>query len=116
MKKLAVFLALVLFISVPLNVQAVEPRLIWEGPTLTFSGTTAECELTIDADRVSDYMVVTLKLFQGNNLVKQWSKAGSISVTVSGTCTVTKGVTYTLTGEVMINGTSRPTLSVTKTC
>lgn len=116
MKKISLLLALILVISIPLQAYAVESRDVWNGPNLSFSGTTAECSLKIYGDYSSDYIVVTLKLFQGNNLVKQWSKGGSGVVSISETWPVTKGLTYTLTGEVMINGTYVPTHSDTGTC
>lgn len=116
MRKLSFLLALILVLSVPIQVFAAESRDFWVGPNLTFSGTTANCSVSFYGNNVSEYIVVTLKLFQGNNLVKQWSKAGSGGVSLSGTCTVTKGVTYRLTAEVMINGTYVPTHSVTETC
>lgn len=116
MRKLSFILVLILVMSIPLQAYAVESRYMWVGPKLTFSGTTANCEVEFVGNNVSDYIVVTLKLFNGNNLVKQWSRAGSATVSLSSSCTVTKGVTYTLTCEVMVNGTSLRTYSTTKTC
>ena len=115
MRKIALLLAVVLVLSAPLSAQAAMPRteII---PTLSFSGTTARCEVIVDADHTYDYVVVMLKLFHGNNLIAQWSEANAGSVDISETCTVTKGVTYTLTAQVTINGYSYPSCSTTKTC
>lgn len=115
MRKIAFFLAIALLVSIPLSVHAAESRTVFI-PRLSFSGTTANCSVDVDGDTIYDYIVVTMKLFQGNNLLKQWSASGSRSVSMSESYKVTKGVSYTLTIEVMINGTSRPSSSVTKTC
>lgn len=115
MRKIAFFLVLLLVVSMPLSVQAAEPKLIIR-PTLWFEGTTAHCEISMNADHTYDYLVVTMKLYQGNNLLKQWAKSSPGSVYMYETYPVTKGVTYTLTIEIMVNGTSHPSGSTTKTC
>ena len=114
MKKPALLVALVLLLSVPATANS--SRISSVMPSLSFSGTTANCECWIIEDSQYSYIVVTMKLMSGNTCLKTWSKAGAGSVTMSETTTVTKGQTYTLTVDVMVNGTSRPQYSVTKTC
>lgn len=115
MRKIALLLVIVLVMSIPLSVQATTVRTEIV-PNLSFTGTTAKCTVYAAANSTSDYVVVQLKLFQGNRLIKQWAKSSNRSVEISETYTVTKGLTYTLTAEVMINGSSYPTRSVSKTC
>lgn len=117
MKKIALLLVLVLMVSMPLSVLAETSRANeLYGVTLTFSGTTANCRATVEIDEPSYYIVVTMKLYHGNQLLKQWSQSRNGSIDLQGTHTVTKGQTYTLTMELMINGTSRRSTSTTKTC
>lgn len=113
MKKIALLLVLVMVLSVP--VTASTPRITSVIPSLTFSGNTANCKCTVLEDSQYAYIVVTMRLKSGNTILKEWSAAGNECVSISKTATVTKGQTYTLTIDVMVNGTSRPQRSVTKT-
>ncbi len=63
-------------------------------PFLSFSGTTANCEVTIN--QRGKPISVTLQLWQGNQLVGSWSKNGTSSVMISESCTVTRGSVYQL--------------------
>ena len=117
MKKIALLLAMVLVVSMPLSALAVPSRANEEYMvTLTFIGTTAKCEGEVFTQYPNDYVVMTLKLFHGNQLLNQWSQSRGGSFEMVRTHTVTKGQTYTLTMELMINGTSRRSTSTTKTC
>ena len=117
MKKVAFLLALILVVSMPLSTLAATPRQDANyAVSLTFSGTTANCKAEVVTANESYYCVITMKLFCGNQLVKQWSQSQNGSFEMQRTCTVTKGQTYKLTMELMVNGTSRPSRSVTKTC
>ena len=117
MKKIALLLVLILVVSAPLSALAVG-RMGNEiyGVNLTFNGTTATCKAEVCPDYENDYSVITMKLYSGNQLLHQWSKSSNGSFELVRTCTVTKGKTYTLTMELMVNGTSRSSRSVTKTC
>lgn len=117
MKKIAFLLAVVLVAVMPLSVLAETYRIAENyDVNLTFSGTTANCRASVEANEPSYYLVVTMKLYHGNQLLKQWSQSSNGSVYLQKTHTVTKGQTYKLTMELMVNGTSRPSRSVTKTC
>lgn len=117
MKKIALLLALALVMSMPLSALAATPRSDEEyGVTLTFSGTTANCKGEVVTSYPNDYVVMTLKLFHGNQLLNQWSQSQGGSFEMVRTHTVTRGQTYTLTMELMVNGTSRRSTSTTKTC
>lgn len=116
MKKRVVVLMLVLLFTTQTFVTAVMPRAGEVIPILTFSGTTATCQAMVAEDSQYSYVVVTMKLWSGNQCLQTWSKAAAEKVWLKETATVTKGQTYTLTVDVMVNGTSRPQYSVTKTC
>ena len=69
-------------------------------PELSFTGTTANCSVSIK-DR-GKYINATLELWQGSTMVDSWSQSGYSSVTISGTHVCISGVTYTL----KVSGTS----------
>ena len=85
-------------------------------PGLTFSGTVATCKAEVYADKVSDQITVTMKLWHNGSLLKSWTKSGSMSVQMTKAATVVKGKTYKLTVDVSINGIVQPQKSITKTC
>ena len=121
-KLLTTFLALsLLFAAVSVNVYAKAPETAniestSIQPSLSFSGTTANCSVVARADHVSDSISVTLKLWRGTTLLKTWSNSGNLIVTISDTYTVTSGYIYKLTADVTVNSTVYPTVSVSKYC
>ena len=70
-------------------------------PSLTFSGTTANCEITVTQS--GKPITVVLELYQGR-------------VKVSGSTSVSSGGTYRLEASGTINGVSFTATPVTKTC
>lgn len=116
MKKRVVVLILVLLFTTQTFAAAVMPRAGEITPMLTFSGTTATCQAMVVEDSQYSYVVVTMKLWTGNQCLQTWTKAAAEKVWLKETATVTKGKTYTLTVDVMVNGTSRPQYSITKRC
>ena len=83
-------------------------------PSLTFSGTTANCEITVTQS--GKPITVVLELYQGSTLVDSWTKSGTGRVKVSGSTSVSGGVTYRLEAHGTINGVSFTASPVTKTC
>ena len=83
-------------------------------PSLTFSGTTATCKITVIQS--GKPINVTLELYQGSTLIDSWTKSGSGTVRVTGTHSVTSGVTYRLEASGTINGVPFTATPVTKTC
>ena len=83
-------------------------------PSLTFSGTTANCEITVTQS--GKPIDVTLELYQGSTLIDSWTKSGSSRVKVSGSATVSSGLSYRLEAYGTINGVSFTAPTVTKTC
>lgn len=125
-KKLtAMTLALLLMLSVTANALSVEPRYNVTAscvPTMTFTGTTANCKADIRAQRGSA-ISGTLTLYHVVNgkevEVTHWSLSGTTNLSTTKTSSVTKGETYKLTISVTVNGPGgrdNITQSTTKKC
>ena len=114
MWKRTILVALCLIMLLPVQAQADEQRASVNQPTLTFSGTTALCEFRITD--LGKYIQVTMELWKGSVLVKSWSKSGTDMVTMSETCTVDRGPTYTLKVSGTSDGVSFISIPVTKSC
>lgn len=112
MKKLAFFLAILLVVSMPLQALAVATI----SPDLSFSGTTAKCDVLIMGDTASDHLKVTMKLMYGNRILATWTSEGYGYVAMSETTTVSTGKTYKLLVEVIANGVAKDPVYVTGTC
>ena len=83
-------------------------------PVLTFSGTTANCSVTILAKGKA--IDATLELWQGSTLVDSWHGTGISLVTISGTHICTPGITYTLTVTGTIGSQSISCTPVSGSC
>ena len=82
-------------------------------PYLEINGTTATCEVFYKSKSSNDTVKVTLALWCGENIVDSWTDTGTGEVSISETCTVVKGNTYTLVMMPVVNGVAKPTVSVT---
>ena len=109
-------MAAVLLLALSVSVQAMENRAIHPFLSLSFSGTTANCFATCRSGNSSDRFAMTLILEQGGVEVDSWSASGYGQVTISETCPVTKGKTYTLVLELSINGEPQDPVSTYATC
>ena len=92
----------------------IEPRLLQVHTSLTFSGTTANCEAMVLS--AGDDIKATMTLRQGDTIMAMWSDSGTSAVSLVGHRTVTKGKTYTLTVTGTRNGVAFEAHSVTRTC
>ena len=115
MRKLALLMALVLLISVPVEA-GVATWTLNATPQLDYSGTTAICQAKVYGNSASDHIVVNMKLMLGENLVTSWSESGYGYVYMKQTTPVGKGSTFTLVVDVTMNGVAQPSVSVEKTC
>lgn len=115
MRKMALFLAIIFVISMPLSVSAA-PRALSINPTLGFNGTTAECEVIVVGDNTSEYIEVTLKLMRGSYCVATWNASGYGYVYMYKEAGVTKNVTYTLVAQVTVNNVASTPVSVSDKC
>ncbi len=115
MRKLALFLAIVLLITMPLSVSAAT-RATTINPTIGFNGTTAECEVTVFGNYSTDYIEVTMKLMRGNSCIATWSDSGYGYLYMYKEASAVKSVTYTLVVEVKINSVALTPVSVNGKC
>ena len=82
-------------------------------PRMTIVGATATCSVNLKAP--GQYIDATLELKQGSTVIASWSDADTGELTLSGTATVTSGVTYTLTVYGTIDSVPFTPVSITKT-
>ena len=115
MRKVALLMAIVLVISMPLSVSAA-PRALSVYPTLSFNGTTATCEALVVGNNSSEHIEVTMKLMRGSYCEATWYDDGYGYVNMVEYDTVTKGYTYDLVVTVTVNGVTNTPVSVSKTC
>jgi len=115
MRKIALVMAIILVISIPLTVSAT-PWVLNIRPSLTFEGTTANCYVMVVGNNTSEHIEVTMRLMHGNSQIASWSDDGYGYVRLQGTAGVTRGYTYTLTVEVTVNNVVEQPVSITKTC
>ena len=116
MKKIISFLLIFcISITILVSASAEGPRRISSiTPMLTFSGTTANCRLSISASNQS--ISCTLTLYEGSTVIASWSSSGSNYIMISESTSVQSGHTYTLTGTASVNGSPITIVPLTKTC
>ena len=115
MRKLALLLAIIIVISVPLTVSAT-PRALSIRPSLTYEGTTATCYVMVVGNNMSEHIEVTMKLMYGNSLITSWSNDGYGYVWLEEYATVTRGRTYTLYIEVTVNDVVKQPVYIDAKC
>ena len=115
MKKVALFLAIVLVVAMPLTVSAT-PRALGINPTLAFDGTTAACEVMVIGNDTSEHITVVMKLMHGNTCVRAWMIDDYGYVYMLTYANVTRGQTYSLVIEVSVNGVAQQPYSISGTC
>lgn len=103
MKKRVLALILVLAFALSITAFAVEQITTIE-PTLSFTGTTAHCDLTVTEPGA--YITATLELYYGNTKLKTWNGSGTGVVYVGGDYGVVDGNTYVLVAYGTVDGVS----------
>lgn len=114
MKKWVIPVALAVICLLTISVNAADSRINNITPVLSFNGTTANCEVEVYA--LGNSIDATMELWSGSSLVASWHKSGASIVLLNGSCTVTKGKTYTLKTYGTIDGVRFTGPSVSKTC
>ena len=114
MRRRIVALTLVFVLVMSMAVYAVEPRMPQVTPRLSFSGTTANCSVSVN-EYGSD-IFVTLTLYRGWSTIASWSGSGSGYVNVSGTAAVKDGLEYKLVATGTANGVAFTSVEVWGTC
>ena len=116
MRKRVLALTLVLALVLGISAQAAQTRSYQISPSLSFTGTTANCAVVVYGEDNNDAISITAKLYQGSTCVKTWNTSGTGVVQLSKPVAVEKGKTYKLTADVTINGVKQATKSTTATC
>ena len=116
MRKIALLLALIIVISMPISAQAATPRARIISPAISYSGNTATCTARIIWTSTSNYLEATIKLWNGNSCIKTWDATGYGYILFSETATVVTGNTYTLTVDLSVDGVAQTTSSISKKC
>lgn len=109
----AAILACLMTVALVTSAYAAEARAVLT-PSLTFSGTTAYCEIKIV--QFGAAIDATLELWSGNTLLASWSGTGTSRVIISKTKTVTRGQSYTLEVHGTVGDETIDAPSITKTC
>lgn len=115
MRKRILALALIFALLLSMTAFAAETRVISPvSPSLSFSGTTANCSVTV-SEAGAD-IDVTLTLYRGWSVIGSWSDSGRHSVSISESCGVTKGLEYRLVATGTIDGVAFTSAEVVGTC
>ena len=114
MRRRIIALTLVFLLVLSMAVYAAEPRLVRVTPSLSFSGTTANCSVSVN-EYGSD-ISVTLTLYRGWSVIASWSGSGEDYVRVSGSAAVKDGLEYKLVATGTANGVAFTSVEVWGTC
>lgn len=115
MKRIFV-LVVILMLLISLPVYAMTPRAVSINPTLSFSGTVANCKVQIFGNSSTDDIDATIKLWQGNSCIETWTESSIGYLIFEDTTSVIKGKTYKLTVDATVNGRKMSTAYVEKKC
>lgn len=115
MKKriLAMASALMLMLTPAYAVQSRAPAVL---PSLSFSGTTANCEVLATGDKFTDDIYLEIELWHDSVKIEDWTASGEGFVDFRDTASVKSGNTYTLKVYAEINNVEITPVSITKTC
>lgn len=115
-KVISLLLVLATLFTCPLHSKAESLRASTVWPSLSFNGTTAQCSVSVTADKMSDSIEIVVKLWRNNICIKTWENSGIGYLIFNKSTIVTKGYTYILTADVTLDGVTQPTVSVSKFC
>ena len=116
MRKTAISLVVIIVLLLPITTYAATSRSVGIIPRISFSGTTANCSVIITANNGNDEIEAAIKLWQGSKCVATWSEDGTGNIIFSDTATATKGKTYKLTVDAIVNGVAQQQVSVSAKC
>ena len=84
-------------------------------PNISFTATTANCEVAVYGNRSTDYIEVTMKLMQGTTCYGSWSDSGYTYVYMYREANVMQNYVYSLV-EVKMNGVALDPVSISNKC
>lgn len=100
LKKRIIPLVLLLAMLLSLPAYAASPRVMTILPAISFDGTTANCRVSVSADRLTDQISAVIQLWNGSTRIARWTDSGTGYLLFSNSATVSKGKTYELTVDV----------------
>lgn len=103
---------LVGFFSMP--VFAAEARATSVVPSLSFTGTTANCSVSVSA--IGKNISMTMQLCQGTVVLKTWTGSGTSYLCLSEEYSVERGNTYTLKVSGTVGGEAVSSAPITAKC
>ena len=115
MKKTTFIVALIFMLVLTVQAQAAK-RNINTMVGLSFSGSTANCDILIIADNSDDEISATTKLWQGKSCIAKWDDSADGVLDTSYDATVSRGKSYTLTVDFTINEKAYPTVTSSGSC
>jgi hypothetical protein len=117
MKKrfLSLIAAILLLAIIPFTAYAVTSRTVAIIPRISFSGSTATCSVDITGYSLNDELDVVVKLWKGNTCLDTWyANSTGFLFFKDYYNPVQKGITYNLTVELTVNGTTESSVSTSK--
>lgn len=115
MKKRVLILTVLLAFVFGLPAFAAETRSVYVRPTLTFAETTAECKVVIMGNTNSDDITAVIKFWENGRCLETWNEEATGILNFKTTVEVSKGNTYKLTVDAVIDGDEQPTAYIEKT-
>lgn len=115
MNKRALILTVLLAFVFGLPAFAVETRTVDIRPSLTFAETTAECKVVIMGNSSSDDITAVIKFWENGRCLETWNEDATGILNFRTTVEVSKGNTYKLTVDAVIDGEEQPTAYIEKT-
>ena len=103
-------------VTVELNLRESGARFPCKWSSVLEIYTTANCRVSVSADRSTDQISAVIQLWNGSTRIARWTDSGTGYLLFSNSATVSKGKTYELTVDVKINGVSKPQVSIEGTC
>lgn len=94
LKKRIIPLILLLAMLLSLSAYAASPRVMTILPAISFDGTTANCRVSVSADRSTDQISAVIQLWNGSTRIARWTDSGTGYLLFSNSATVSKGKTY----------------------
>ena len=115
MKKRVLILTVLLAFVFGLPVLAGETRAVAIRPALTFAETTVECKVAIYGNSNSDDITAVIKFWENGRCLETWNEDATGFLNFKTTVEVSKGNTYKLTVDALIDGEEQPTAYIEKT-
>ncbi|MBR3469627.1 MAG: hypothetical protein IKH28_08040 [Lachnospiraceae bacterium] len=116
-KLISIFLAIAVMLWFGSTANAANSAYATIIPNLSFSGTTATCDLTVYAGYTTDSIEASVVLKNGTIPIKQWTNLTANGyMDFSDTAYVSHGSTYTMQVTLKINGVSYSVADITKIC